>query len=100
MLVGPVGRTALLLWLACSGVYALFAWERLGGPSSDPHFILQAEAFLQGRLELARRPPHQNDWASIQELTLDDGRVVRGVYRTSGEGARQGASRRCRASSW
>ena len=89
----PPLRTALLLWLVCSSVYALFAWERLLGPSTDPHFILQAEAFLQGSLELTRSPPHGNDWASYHELVLEDGRVLRGVYRSSGRG---GQSRRFR----
>jgi hypothetical protein len=72
-------------------VYALFAWDRLGRPSTDPHFVLQAEAFLHGQLELTRRPPHQNDWSTIQELTLHDGQVLRGVYRSAG---RAGQARR------
>lgn len=79
-------RIALILWLACAAVYAAFAGDRLLGPSSDPHFILQAEAFLQGQLELTRAPPHRNDWASYEVLTLKDGSVLRGLFRTSGRG--------------
>jgi len=77
---------ALVLWLASAAIYGAFAGPRLQGLSTDPHFVLQAEAFLQGQLELARTPPHRNDWASYQELTLNDGRVLRGVFRTSARG--------------
>ncbi len=84
---------ALALWVASSGVYGLLAWDRLGGPSTDPHFILQAEAFLHGSLELVRRPPHRNDWASYRVLTLRDGREVSGIYLTPGTG---GQARRFR----
>ncbi|MDY0059777.1 MAG: hypothetical protein RBU45_08215 [Myxococcota bacterium] len=79
-------RQALVLGLLALVVYGLVAGERLLRPSTDPHFILQAEAFLAGQLELTRPPPHANDWASYQELTLVGGETLRGVYRTSGRG--------------
>ena len=84
-------RIPLLLFIGSLCVYCLFAWERLGKPSTDPHFVYLAEAYLAGSLELQRKPPHRNDWASWRELELADGRRVRGVWRTSkrGDSARQ-----------
>ncbi len=72
--------------LVATCVYAAFAGPRLKGPSTDPHFLYQAEAFLQGSLELRRPPPHRNDWASYHELELASGETLRGVYTSSGRG--------------
>lgn len=66
-------------------VYSLFSWNWLLKPSPDIHFIYQAEAWLQGSLELVEPPPHQNDWATWLEVTLASGQTVRGVWFDRGQ---------------
>lgn len=51
-------------------VFGAFAGPRLKIHSQDNHFVYQADAFLQGSLELTRRPHHQNDWATYETLQL------------------------------
>lgn len=55
-----------------------------GGPSSDPHFVYQANAWLEGSLALTRSPPHGNDWASYEQLRLRSGEELRGVWLDAG----------------
>jgi len=81
----------VLLFVGALAVYGGLAWDRVLGPSTDPHFVWLADAWLHGSLELTRKPPHRNDWASYRVLELKDGRTVSGVYRTPGHG---GAARR------
>lgn len=84
-------RTTVLLFAGALAVYSGLAWDRLLGASGDPHYVYLADAWLHGSLELARKPPHRNDWASYRVLELKDGRTVSGVYRSPGHG---GAARR------
>lgn len=98
-------KWALGLFVLTFVVYALFAGERVKGPSPDPHFAYLATTYnsmisaalgsdeaaaRRAELEpfqLERKPPHRNDWASYAEITLKSGEVVRGnwVGRASGE---------------
>lgn len=71
---------ALVLYVVCTAVYAGVAGQRLRRPSSDTHFVYLAEGWLNRRLDLGGPPPHSNDWAEVEELTLKDGRVLRGQY--------------------
>ena len=51
-------------------VYTLFAVDRIKSASPNNHFAYQAEAFLAGQTNLVRSPPHGNDWASYELITL------------------------------
>ncbi len=73
-------RLPLLLFGAAAVVYSLFAWERLKGPSEDNHFVYLAQSYLSGTLEMKERPPHGNDWASYEILTLESGQELRGTW--------------------
>jgi len=73
-------KAALLIYLFCTTVYALTAGPRLLRPSSDTHFVYQAESWLARRLDLGRQPPHQNDWAEVEHLTLRDGTTLAGQF--------------------
>jgi len=73
-------RVALGLFLLATLVYALTAGQRLRRPSSDTHFVYQAESWLGRRLDLGRQPPHQNDWAEVETLTLRSGRKLSGMF--------------------
>ncbi len=75
-------RTPLILFLVGFGLLCATAGVRgrLTQASEDNHFVYQAEAFLQGQLELTETPPHENDWASYTEYELNSGQVVRGVW--------------------
>lgn len=72
-----MARRVYLIWF----VAALLAFGGTSGPalfaqSSDPHFVLQAHAWLQGRVAIDS--PRGDDWAQVQAVTLRDGRHVRG----------------------
>ena len=55
-------KTPLLFAAGCFVVLAVFAGSRFGHQSKAPHFVYQAMAFLQGKLELAVRPPNNEYW--------------------------------------
>lgn len=70
----PAGRVALILYLVCVAVYALFAWERLPVHSPDNHFSYLADSYLHGTLAVRCNPSEAargqcppggggNDWA-------------------------------------
>ncbi len=61
---------AFLLSLA---VFAAVAGPRLLHPSSDPHFVLQADAWLNVRLDIAAWPRGADDPAFVEDVELDDG---------------------------
>jgi hypothetical protein len=72
-------------------VYGGVAGRRLGAQSPDPHFVAQAYAWLQGRLDLDRWPEGADDPAVVEHVVLDDGTGVRGrrlltrdTFRTAG----------------
>lgn len=79
-------RISLILFVVGLVVFAAFANKRLLIHSPDNHFVYQADAFLEGSLELTRTPHHQNDWASYVELSLKGesaeryGPVVKGFF--------------------
>ncbi len=51
--------------------------SRLWRPSSAPHFVFQAEAWLHGHLAVTAGITG-DDWAKIETVALDDGSRVRG----------------------
>jgi len=77
----------VLIYLIVLGAYLGCAAGRLKKASSDNHYVYQAYSLLKGRLSLEGSPPHQNDWALVYELELNDGRKVRGTFlKTGGTG--------------
>ena len=72
-------RTPLLIYLAALGAYLGASGGRLQRHSSDNHYVYLADSFLHGRLDMRQKPPHENDWARVEELTLEGGRKVRGA---------------------
>ncbi len=86
-------RTSVILFVVGLIVFSAFANRRLLIHSPDNHFVYLADSFLQGQLDLTRNPPHQNDWASYQELELKGasaeahGPLVKGFFtRRKGKG--------------
>lgn len=87
-----------MLWFGLTFVVLCFtSFNRIKGPSTDPHFVYLANTYNamiasnfseevakrradKVAFELDRQPPHYNDWASYWELTLKDGEVVRGIW--------------------
>ncbi|HEX7842198.1 MAG TPA: hypothetical protein VF469_32220 [Kofleriaceae bacterium] len=58
--------------------YGLLAWDRIGRPSSSPHFVYQADAWLHGRAAIVPPPPTGDDWAELETVMLDDGTTASG----------------------
>lgn len=87
-------RTPLILFLVSFLVFSLFSWNRFWHRSTDPHFVLLANAFLKGTVEIRKQDVprgvpsplgvgadrHDNDWASWEELPLTTGEVLRGNF--------------------
>jgi hypothetical protein len=72
-------RTPLLIYVAALAAYLGAAGGRLTRHSNDNHYVYLADSLLHGRLDMRQKPPHENDWARVEELTLNDGRKVRGA---------------------
>jgi hypothetical protein len=69
-LPGPGGRLLVpaLIFAVCASVYVAMLDKRLEGPSSQPHFLYQADAFLHGELAIrAEKPPTDNDWVRFEK---------------------------------
>ena len=58
--------------------YGLVAWDRIGRPSSSPHFVYQADAWLHGQAAIDPPPPTGDDWAEVETVVLDDGTTAAG----------------------
>ena len=66
----------LALFVVGLVVYGAVAGNRLGARSSNPHFALQADAWLRGRVTIDK--PIGDDWAKVETVVLDDGSRVQG----------------------
>lgn len=77
----PSLRIPISLFFVGLLVYGAIAGERLFRPSPAPHFVLQADAWLHGRLDIAP-PLRGDDWAKVETVEIDAGsaapRTVRG----------------------
>src|SRR5690606_37366471 len=62
-------RAPLAIYLLTTTVYLLVAGSRITGPSANNHFVVLAESWLEGRLDLGGPPPGNNDWACFDEAT-------------------------------
>jgi hypothetical protein len=69
----PLAASLVALIVLCA-----VAGERLRRRSTDPHFVVQADAWLHGRLDIDPWPPGADDPAKLEEVELDDGSHVRG----------------------
>ena len=80
----PERRWAPLVLFALGlAVFAAVAGSRLARQSSDPHFVFQADAWLNGQLAIDPPPGKGDDWARVETVELQDGSVVRGRRLTS-----------------
>ena len=68
-------RTELALFAACFCLFAAFSSQRFLRQSAAPHFVYQAQSWLDGRLDLDPQVlPNIEDWACVREMA---GRKVR-----------------------
>jgi hypothetical protein len=58
-------------------VYGVVAWDRIWHPSSAPHFVYQADAWLSGQASI-NPPLTGDDWAKVETVVLDDGSQAQG----------------------
>lgn len=62
-------RVELALFVVCFVVFAFFSSQRFLRQSAAPHFVYQAQAFLEGRLDVdASVLPNMEDWACVREV--------------------------------
>jgi hypothetical protein len=79
------GRGGLVvIYLVFLAAYLGASGPRLKRHSQYNHYVYLAEGWLDGRLALKGQPPNENDWARVDELTLSDGRTVRGKFGSTG----------------
>src|SRR5262252_1619589 len=62
-------RVELTLFAACFALFAAFSSQRFLRQSAAPHFIYQAQSWLEGRLDLdPQLLPNLEDWACVREV--------------------------------
>lgn len=62
-------RVELSLFAACFALFAAFSSQRFFRQSAAPHFIYQAQSWLEGRLDLdPKLLPNLEDWACVREV--------------------------------
>ena len=71
-------RTHLILFGLGLVVFGATAGSRVAQQSSDPHFVLLADAWLNGQLAIDPPPEIGDDWAIVETVRLKDGQKVRG----------------------
>ncbi len=70
-------RLYAVLFAIGLAVYGALAWDRLGKQSQAPQFVVQADAWLHGHLDVVP-VTSDADWAKLETVTLADGREVQG----------------------
>lgn len=73
-------RAPIVVFVLSAAVFCAFAGARLRGPSADNHFVYLADSYLHGTLEMRVDPPHDNDWAYYETLTLASGQELKGIW--------------------
>jgi hypothetical protein len=76
----PGRKTYILCFVLGLCAYGGVAGQRLFAPSRDNHFVLQAEAWISGRVEIHDWPKGTDDRAVVTTVKTGDGRVVRGRF--------------------
>jgi hypothetical protein len=86
-------RIPLALYVVGLLGFGAASGSRLLQQSSDPHFVLLADAWLHGTLRIEPDKKKGDDWATVETVLLDDGREVRGrrlrtrpTFHIAGEG--------------
>jgi hypothetical protein len=78
-----------IVLFACGlAAFAAVAGSQLVRQSSDPHFVLLADAWLNGRLDIDPARKRGDDWATIETVVLDDGTQTKGRRLTTRPGFR------------
>ena len=77
-------RIPVIIYVVALGAYLGASGSRLRQHSNDNHYVYLADSVLHGQVDMRVKPPHDNDWARVEELTLNDGRSVRGVFMRTG----------------
>jgi hypothetical protein len=70
-------RIYAVLFAIGLAVYGALAWDRLGKQSVAPQFVIQADAWLHGHLDV-QPVATDADWAKVETVVLADGREVEG----------------------
>ena len=75
-------RIPTLIYLVCLVTYLGVLGDRFVHlpKGYHDHFVYLADGILHGRLSLEGRPPHDNDWARVTEITLKNGDILRGTF--------------------
>ncbi|WP_428264008.1 hypothetical protein [Haliangium sp.] len=71
-------RIPLLLFALALVGFGAVSGKRLLRQSPDPHFVLLADAWLHGRLDIDPAKKKGDDWAAVETVRLRDGRELRG----------------------
>ena len=72
----------LAVFVSCTAIYSATAAGRLLRPSANNHYVVLANAWLEGRLDIGGSPPGTNDWACFD--TVERGPCPPGRYSFGG----------------
>ncbi len=76
-------RIELLLFVITFGVLSFFSSQRFLRQSAAPHFVYQAQAFLEGRLDIDPQVlPNIEDWACVRQVDAVPTRCTRPLLPT------------------
>ena len=70
------------IFITFFSIYTLCTFERLQKASNNNHFAYLAQSLMAGQTSLLNPPPHGNDWASYEVLTLK-GKALKRVQQKS-----------------
>ncbi len=73
-------KAPVIVFVLAAAVFAAFAGPRVMQASPDNHFAYLADSYLHGTLEMREDPPHANDWASYETVTLASGQELSGIW--------------------
>lgn len=71
---------AALIVVISFAVYGGLSGPRLLRASTNNHFVYLADSYLHGTTRMRVDPPHTNDWASYERITLTSGQELVGIW--------------------
>lgn len=69
-----------VIFVLSFALYGGLSGRRIVAGSTNNHFVYLANSYLHGTTRMLDDPPHANDWASYERITLRSGQELTGVW--------------------